>query len=81
MKNKKNIDLAYLKEKLPEFIIRSKIKETLENILPFVYSKKTMEYYDNNNKGPKKIRIGSKTIVYKKDDFIAWMEQQMHYLN
>ncbi|MHC1788497.1 hypothetical protein [Solidesulfovibrio sp.] len=44
-KNKK-IDLGYLKDILPEFIVRSKIEDTLKDIVPFAYSKKTMELFD-----------------------------------
>ena len=79
-KNKKN-DFGYLKDILPEFIVRSKIQSTLKDILPFVYSTKTMEMFDRENRGPKKMRVGKKLIVYKKNDFIDWLENQITPLN
>ena len=61
-----------LRPNLPQFLLRKDIKTFFGHII----SPRYLANLDGMNKGPAKCYIGRK-VVYKRDDFIAWLEARI----
>lgn len=79
MRQRERINLSELKEILPPIILRSQAETYLNQIVPGMFTKRSLEALDSRGKGCKRLRIGTK-IGYKRDEMISWLESQITIL-
>lgn len=74
------VDLSYLSDCLPEFVLRPEIEKYLKPHFGGAFSKRTMEHHDFVGEGPARCKVG-RSIAYRKKDLIEWLENKIISLN